>query len=241
MIRKRGGRGPRDGFWAGEPHRHVGRASARTSSTKKTRGYGERIVAALGRQLEQEFGRGFGSKNLHRMIQFAEVFPDEAIVASLRESGGTHFKAIIPIADPLPLDFMPRCAASKIGIHAHWQRRLAGCWYGANGAVKEAGQTNSSGVGGFGAEDRLTPDLVIFRDPYMLDFLQLHDTYAEQDFNTAILREIESFILELGPLDFASWPGRNEWQSTMKTIISICCSIIANSGDWSRLIQAPEF
>jgi predicted nuclease of restriction endonuclease-like (RecB) superfamily len=47
------------------------------------------------------------------------------------------------------------------------------------------------------AEDRLTPDLV-FRDPYVLDFLRLHDTYAEQDIEAAILREMESFILELG-------------------------------------------
>ncbi len=32
--------------------------------------YGKEIVAALGRQLEVEFGRGFGEKNLHRMVQF---------------------------------------------------------------------------------------------------------------------------------------------------------------------------
>ncbi|GAJ20496.1 unnamed protein product, partial [marine sediment metagenome] len=46
-------------------------------------------------------------------------------------------------------------------------------------------------------EDRLTPDLV-FRDPYFLDFLGLKDTYSEKDLETAILREMESFILELG-------------------------------------------
>ena len=47
------------------------------------------------------------------------------------------------------------------------------------------------------AEDKLTPDLV-FRDPYLLDFLGLKDTYAEKDLEAAILREIEAFILELG-------------------------------------------
>ena len=46
-------------------------------------------------------------------------------------------------------------------------------------------------------EDKLTPDLV-FRDPYVLDFLGLKDTYAEKDLEAAILREIEAFILELG-------------------------------------------
>lgn len=46
-------------------------------------------------------------------------------------------------------------------------------------------------------EDRITPDLV-FRDPYLLNFLGLADTYSEQDLETAILREIELFLLELG-------------------------------------------
>ncbi len=45
--------------------------------------------------------------------------------------------------------------------------------------------------------DRLSPDLV-FRDPYVLDFLGLKDTHAERDLETAILREMESFLLELG-------------------------------------------
>jgi|SRR5208337_490581 len=35
-------------------------------------------------------------------------------------------------------------------------------------------------------EDRVSPDLV-FRDPYLLDFLGLKDTYSEKDLETAIL------------------------------------------------------
>jgi hypothetical protein len=44
----------------------------------------------------------------------------------------------------------------------------------------------------------LSPPDLVFRDPYMLDFLGLRDTYSEQDLETALLREIESFLLELG-------------------------------------------
>jgi len=42
-------------------------------------------------------------------------------------------------------------------------------------------------------EDRMTPDLV-FRDPYLLDFLGLADTYSERDLEAAILRELERFL-----------------------------------------------
>ena len=45
--------------------------------------------------------------------------------------------------------------------------------------------------------DQLTPDLV-FRDPYLLDFLGLHDGYGEADLENAIIREMETFLLELG-------------------------------------------
>jgi predicted nuclease of restriction endonuclease-like (RecB) superfamily len=46
-------------------------------------------------------------------------------------------------------------------------------------------------------EDQLTPDLV-FKDPYLLDFLGLRDRYLEKDLEDAILRELEGFLLELG-------------------------------------------
>lgn len=43
---------------------------------------------------------------------------------------------------------------------------------------------------------------LFYRDPYMLDFLGLHDTYSEKDLENAILAELEKFILEMGS-DFA--------------------------------------
>jgi hypothetical protein len=68
--------------------------------------YGQEIVSALGRQLSAEFGRGFGVRNLFRMVRFAEAFPDEHIVSVLRTLlGWTHFLQIIALDDPLKRDF----------------------------------------------------------------------------------------------------------------------------------------
>lgn len=47
------------------------------------------------------------------------------------------------------------------------------------------------------AGGQMTPDMV-FRDPYMLDFLGLPDGYSERDLESAILRDMERFLLELG-------------------------------------------
>jgi hypothetical protein len=39
---------------------------------------------------------------------------------------------------------------------------------------------------------------LVFKDPYLLDFLGLRDHYLEKDMEDAILRELEKFLLELG-------------------------------------------
>ena len=45
--------------------------------------YGKQIVSTLSRQLNSEYGSSFSDKNISRMMQFAELFSDEAIVVSL--------------------------------------------------------------------------------------------------------------------------------------------------------------
>ena len=64
-------------------HWQIGRGIHREILKDKRADYGAEIVSALSRQLEAEFGRGFGRRNLFSMIRFAEVFPDLKIVQSL--------------------------------------------------------------------------------------------------------------------------------------------------------------
>jgi hypothetical protein len=87
-------------------HWKIGERIQRGLLKEKRAGYGEEIVATVSRRLVEEFGRGFSEKSLWRMVQFAEVFPDEQIVPSLmRELSWTHFLEIIPLKDPLQREF----------------------------------------------------------------------------------------------------------------------------------------
>jgi hypothetical protein len=103
--------------------------------------YGKEIVAALGRQLEQEFGRGFGDKNLRRMIPFAEVFPDREIVVSLiRQLTWTHFIALIPLNKPLQRDFyaeIRKCHNSRTLSFSGFRGHGGVVWYEYMNALKE--------------------------------------------------------------------------------------------------------
>ena len=59
---------------------HIGRRIRQDILKEDRAEYGTEIVSSLASQLESEFGRGFGEKNLRRMVQFVEVFPQKEIV-----------------------------------------------------------------------------------------------------------------------------------------------------------------
>lgn len=160
--------------------------------------YGAEIVATLSRQLEVEFGRGFSEKNLRRMVQFSESFPDFQIVATLsRQLGWSHFKEIIPFADPLQRDFYAEmCRLERWSVRT-LRSRIDSMLYQRTALSQKPDKLIEQELKALREEDRLSPDLV-FRDPYVLDFLGLKDTYSEKDLENALLSEIESFLLELG-------------------------------------------
>ncbi len=139
--------------------------------------YGKQIVSTLSRQLVQEYGTSFSEKNLRRMMQFGEAFPDEQIVVSLiRQLTWTHFLALIPLT---------------------LRKKIGSMLYERTAISKQSDELIRHELDQLRHEDQLSPDMV-FRDPYLLDFLGLSDRYIEKDLEDAILREIENFLLELG-------------------------------------------
>jgi predicted nuclease of restriction endonuclease-like (RecB) superfamily len=160
--------------------------------------YGEKIVQSLSAQLEREFGRGFSRRNLFNMVRFAEVFPDRKIVQSLiAQLGWTHFLHIIYLDDELKRDFYAEMCRIENWSTRTLAQKIGSMLYERTALSKKPDKLIKQELAALRSEDKLTPDLV-FRDPYILDFLGLKDTYAEKDLEAAILREIESFILELG-------------------------------------------
>lgn len=160
--------------------------------------YGGEVVAELGRELEAEFGRGFGEKNLRRMVQLAEAFTDEKIVVSLiRHLSWTHFIALIPLKDPLQRDFYAEmCRAERWSVRT-LRAKIDGLLFERTALSKKPEALIRKELEALRDDDDLSPDLV-FQDPYLLDFLGLEDTFSEKDLESALLREIERFLLELG-------------------------------------------
>ena len=165
---------------------------------EKRGAYGEQIVSTVSRQLTADYGRGFSRPNLFKMIRFAEAFTDQRIVRTLSEQlGWSHFIEIIPLDDPLKRDFYAEmCRLERWSVRT-LRAKIGKLLYERTAIARKSEEVIRQELQGLRDEDRLTPDLV-FRDPYVLDFLRLHDSFNEADVEQAILREMEAFLLELG-------------------------------------------
>ncbi|HJH30584.1 MAG TPA: DUF1016 domain-containing protein [Methanosarcinaceae archaeon] len=160
--------------------------------------YGKEIVSALSRQLTSEYGKGFTRSNIFYMIRFAEVYSDEQIVHALSgQLSWTHFREIIHIKDDLKRDFYAEMCRVERWSTRTLHAKIQGILYERTAISKKPAQLARQELETLRDEDRMTPDLV-FRDPYLLDFLGLADTYSERDLESAILVELERFLLELG-------------------------------------------
>lgn len=160
--------------------------------------YGEVLFPRIAKALSAEFGTSFGEKSLRRMVQFSTAFADEQIVVSLiRQLSWTHFIALIPLADPLKRDFYAQMAATEGWSVRTLRQRIDSMLYERTALSSQPEQTIAEELAALRGNQQLSPGLVL-RDPYVLDFLGLKDSWDEQDLESAILREMQGFLLELG-------------------------------------------
>ena len=149
--------------------------------------YGKQIVVTLSTQLVNAYGRNFEERNLRRMIQFSETFADFGIVSTLStQLSWSHFVTL------LPLDSFEKQLfyADKIASEA-WSVRVL------RDQIKNKSYERAS-IANTQLPETHADSHNLFKDPYLLDFLNLRNDYLERDLEQAILDELEKFILELG-------------------------------------------
>ena len=111
--------------------------------------------------------------------------------------GWSHFVQIIALDDPLKRDFYAEMCRIERWSTRTLHAKIQGMLYERTALTKKSEKLITQELAALRDEDRMTPDLV-FRDPYFLDFLGLSDSFSERDQESAILRELERFLLELG-------------------------------------------
>ena len=181
---------------------HIGKRINQDVLGNERAEYGKQIVKSLAVQLAQDYGKGWGEKQLRQCMQFATVFPDEQIVYTLcRQLSWSHIRMLTYIDEPLKREFyVEMCKLDRWSVRT-LRNRIDSMLYERTAISKLPDQTIINDLELLKNEQRISPDLV-FRDPYFLDFLGLHNDFSEKDLETSILAELQEFIIELGS-DFA--------------------------------------
>jgi len=165
-------------------------------------GYGEQIVLTLSKQLTAEFGSGWSEKHIRHCLHIAETIQDEKIFSTLcREFSWSHIRLLSYIPDELKREFYIELCRNEHWSVRRLQERINSMLFERTAISKKPEKTIKHDLQLLRKEDKLSPDL-IFHDPYFLDFLGLSDKYSEKDLESAILAELQRFIIEMGH-DFA--------------------------------------
>ena len=160
--------------------------------------YGKRIIVLLSQKLTEEYGKGWSDKQLRHCLRFAETFQNREIVYALsRELSWTHFRTLLYIKNELSRSFYLEMSRMEGWTTRVLSEKIDSMLFERTAISKKPEGQIRKELKDLRDKKKLSPDLV-FRDPYVLDFLGLEDNYSEQNLEESILRELEKFILELG-------------------------------------------
>ena len=160
--------------------------------------YGKKVIPFLSDELTNRYGTGFNKRNLQSFVKLNIVFQDITILHAVSAKlSWTHLRNIIYIDNPIKREFY-----IQMSIHERWsvrtlQERIDSMLFERTAISKQPDETILNELKLLETEKKITPDLT-FRDPYVLDFLGLHDSYSEKDLESSILAQLQFFISEMG-------------------------------------------
>ena len=188
---------------------------------EKRAGYGEVLVERLSADLSKRYGRGFGTVNLSQMKKFYLLWPrilQTSSEKSFEVSNGVlqeRSKALsfgdIVQGFPLPWSAYVRLMSVKkeLARNFYESEALRGGWsvrqidrqvnsqfYERTVLSKNKAAMLVQGQKEM-PKDSVSPDEEI-KDPFLLEFLDLKDEYSETDMEEALIRNLQTFLMELG-------------------------------------------
>lgn len=180
----------------------IGRLLVEDVLEKEKPEYGKEIIGEISLRLTEQYGRGYDRSAVFRMVQFYREFPEAEKVATLSQQlTWSHFIELITIEDKQKRDFYAVMCRNENWSVRTLRDRKKSMLYERTAISRKPEETIAHDIAELRDEKKMSLDM-FYRDPYILDFLGLKDTYAEKDLENAILDELEKFILEMGS-DFA--------------------------------------
>jgi len=178
---------------------HIGERINREILGNQRAEYGKQIVSAVSTQLQAEYGKkGFEPRSIWRMMQFAQEFPDEQIVATVStQLSWSHVIEILPLKDNIQREFYLTLAASEKWKVRQLRKEIDGMLFERTAISGKPDEFIKKELSTLRDDNVMSPDLV-FKSPYFLEFTGLKGMYSEKNLEDSLLAHLEQFIIELG-------------------------------------------
>ncbi len=182
---------------------HIGKRIQEEILKNKRAEYGSQIVATLSQQLTEEYGQGYTKSALTRMLVFARYYTTNQKVATLSQQfSWSHIIEFLTIKDDVERRFYEQIAfIEKWGVR-QLRERINGMLFQRTAISRKPKTVIQQELKKHSSNTMIANADLVFKDPYLLDFLGLKDAYSEKDLESCILNSLQQFIVELGS-DFA--------------------------------------
>lgn len=177
---------------------------------KRRAEYGEALLKRLAMDLTSQFGRGFSERNLEQMRLFYVTWQISQTVSAKFDSveiagnfplSWSHYVLLMRYADEPNKRAFYETEVLRGGWSIRQLKRQMNSMFYERTLLSRNKAALLTKHAKRKAEDAVTPEEEV-KDPFGLEFLDLTDEYSETELEAALVRHLETFLLELGD-DFA--------------------------------------
>lgn len=159
--------------------------------------YGKEIIKNLSKELTEEFGKGFGERNIRNIRQFYVLFSDyEKWKSLISKLTWTHIQKVLRVSDEKARIFYLTEAAENMWSVRALDRNISTLYY--NRIVASIDKKTVEDEMKEKIKSLQTEEFI--KNPVVLEFLDLptNMSYTENELEKALTDDIQKFMMELG-------------------------------------------
>ena len=159
--------------------------------------YGKEIIKNLSKELTEEFGKGFGERNIRNIRQFYVLFSDyEKWKSLISKLTWTHIQKVLRVSDENARIFYLTEAAENMCSVRTLDRNISTLYY--NRIVASIDKKTVEDEMKEKIKSLQTEEFI--KNPVVLEFLDLPSnmSYTESQLEKALTDDIQKFMMELG-------------------------------------------
>ena len=181
-----------------EAYWEIGRRIVEEEQSGRERAeYGKEIIKNLSKELTEEFGKGFGERNIRNIRQFYVLFSDyEKWKSLISKLTWTHIQKVLRVSDEKARIFYLTEAAENMWSVRTLDRNISTLYYNRIVASVDKKIVENE----MKEKTKKLQAKEFIKNPVVLEFLDLptNMSYTESQLEKALTDDIQKFMMELG-------------------------------------------